>query len=406
MKDRFTSFGMLLICTACVASPIPEPTSVPELMRTFGGQLITSRTAWETVRRPELRQRFLEQMYGMPPVYADTPDVRFTLEEPDRVVMEGKAVRRRMRIHFRGPFGADSFVTLAFIPISKNPVPAFLLICNRNPKENLDPEREKRTEFWPAEQIVGRGYAAVAFFNGDIAPETYNPATAHLSGVFACYERPQDRTDVSWGTLRAWAWGASRVMDWLETEPRIDAKHVAVVGHSRGGKASLIAGVTDERFAMTCVNCSGCGGAKLAHIDLPDSEHYEDFLRSRVTYWFCGNFQRYCMNRDRMDRPSAEWMDFDQHEWVALVAPRLLAIASANDDNWAGQPGEFHAARLASAAWELYGRNGLCATTLPPTNAPIQFGDVSYHIRNGKHDLTLYDWTVYMDFADLHGWRK
>ena len=407
MSHTLPSAAAFLLCVSCMAMQPAEPVGVPELMKTFDGLPVTDRTIWETVRRRELRQRFLERMYGLPPVYAETPDVRFTLEEPDKTMMDGMAVRRRMRIHYRGPSGADSFIAIAFIPKSDKPVPAFLLICNRSPKENLDPEREKRTGFWPAEQIVGRGYAAVAFFNGDIAPETYNPATAFLTGVFACYERPQDRTDLSWGTLHAWAWGASRVLDWLETEPRIDARRVAVVGHSRCGKTALIAGAVDERFAMTCANCSGCGGAKLAHTNLPDSEHYDSFLGSRVTYWFCGNFQRYCINHDRMDRPSSEWMDFDQHEWAALVAPRLLAIASASEDCWAGPQGEFHTARLASPAWELYGRKGLDATaTMPPPDTPLQDGDVSYHMRTGKHDLTPYDWDVYMNFADTHGWRK
>jgi hypothetical protein len=189
-------------------------------------------------------------------------------------------------------------------------------------------------------------------------------------------------------------------MDWIETEPLLNAKLVAVVGHSRGGKTSLLAGVTDERFAMTCVNDSGCGGAKLAHIELPQSEHYEAFLRSRVTYWYCGAFQRYCANNDKN-------LEIDQHQWAALVAPRLLAIASASEDVWAGPEGEFHTARLASPAWELYGRKGLSGAEFPPCGVHLGGdGDVSYHMRSGKHNLTLEDWRIYMNFADAHGWNK
>ena len=369
------------------------PVNVPELLATFDGRRIADRSLWESVRRPELKDRFLDRMYGRPPVWAERPEVAFRPEEPDEIAMDGKAVRKRVRIHYRGPFGASSFVALAFIPASEKPVPAFLLICNRTPEQNIDPTRKCKTGFWPAEEIVERGYAAVTFFNGDIAPETYNPATAFLDGVFTCYERPQDRTDTSWGTLAAWAWGASRVMDWIASEPKLDASHVAVVGHSRGGKAALLAGAMDERFAFTCANDSGCGGAKLAHIDLPDSEHYASFLTSRVTYWYCGAFQRYCMNHDDAAAVGEAGMDFDQHELAALVAPRLLAIGSASEDAWAGPIGEFHTARLASPAWELYGRKGLG-------------GDVNYHLRTGGHDLTPYDWGVYMDVADAHGWRE
>jgi hypothetical protein len=250
------------------------------------------------------------------------------------------------------------------------------------------------------EDIVARGYAAIAFFNGDICKENYNPSTVFLDGVFPCFERPQDRNDKSWAVLSAWAWGASRVMDWIETEPLLDARRVAVVGHSRGGKTSLLAGVTDERFAMTCVNDSGCGGAKLSHIELPQSEHYEAFLASRVTYWYCGAFQRYCVNKD-------DKLEIDQHQWAALVAPRLLAIASASEDVWAGPEGEFHTARLASPAWELYGRKGLAKDeAFPPCAVHLGNGDVSYHMRSGKHDLTPLDWNVYMNFADSHGWKK
>ena len=397
------------------ASETPQPKDVPELLATFDGKPVRDRSAWEKVRRPEIKKRFLEQMYGERPAAAEKPEVSFADDEPAADMMDGKAVRRRVRISYRGPYGTNSFVATAFIPKSPRPVPAFVLICNRSAAKNLDPTRQVRSGFWPAEEIVARGYAAIAFFNGDVARETYNPATAFLHGVFPCFERPQDRTDKSWGTLSAWAWGASRVMDWIESEPSLDAAHVGVVGHSRGGKTSLLAGALDERFAMTCVNCSGCGGAKLAHVDLPESEYYAIFLGSRVTYWFCGAFQRHCMNHDRRIEKIDAWrggwlsvdkpMDFDQHQLAALVAPRLLAIASATEDKGAGPVGEFHTARLASPAWGLYGRRGLSCSEFPPPQAPISDGDVSYHLRQGKHDLTPYDWSVYMDFADAHGWR-
>ena len=185
-------------------------------------------------------------------------------------------------------------------------------------------------------------------------------------------------------------------MDWIETEPTLDAKHVAVVGHSRGGKTSLLAGVTDARFAMACVNDSGCGGAKLNHWNLPLSEHYVQI--HGVNCWFCGNFIKY-PNREQE-------VNFDAHWWMALMAPRLLAVASATEDAWAGQEGEFQAARLASPAWELYGQKGLVGPGYSEAEKPLQEGSVSYHLRVGKHDLTPYDWDRYMDFADKKGWRK
>ena len=185
-------------------------------------------------------------------------------------------------------------------------------------------------------------------------------------------------------------------MDWIETEPLLDAKHVGVVGHSRGGKTALIAGVTDERFAMACSNCSGCSGAKLNRADLPASEHIMQIVRT-FPYWFAPNYIAW-VNRD-------EEITYDQNAWIALMAPRLVAVTSASADAWAGQRGEFEAARLASPAWELYGKKGL-AGQFPAVNSPLMEGSVAYHFREGKHTLCLKDWNFYMDFADRNGWRR
>ena len=403
------------------AGVVIRPSGVPEALVAFSGERIGTASAWERTRKPELRRYFLENMYGVRPPAAEKPDVSFVSIVPDKIMLEGKALRKRIRIEYCGPYGRDAFPVTAFIPNSDRKVPVFLLICNRKPAENLDPERKVKSEFWPVEEIVARGYAAVAFYTCDVAAETYNPATAHLGKVFGCYERPQDRTDKSWGTLSAWAWGASRAMDWIETVESLDAGHVAVVGHSRGGKAALLAGVTDGRFALTCVNCSGCGGTKLASIELPKSEFYASFAASRVDYWFCGGFQAHFVNRDRrvagVDalpwHSAARQLEVDQHELLALIAPRLLAVASATEDDWAGQLGEFHASRLASPVWKLYGLDGLVAPIDPPQEndrprggLTYQDGFISYHVRSGKHTLASYDWQRYMDFADRHRWRK
>jgi hypothetical protein len=309
--------------------------------------------------------------------------------------MAGKAVRKRIRVSYEGKYGKGSFVFTAFIPKCRKKVPAFLLICNRNPVENIDPSRKVKSGFWPAEEIVDRGYAAIAFWNGDIAPDRN---VGNREGVFACFENPaHGRRPDAWGTLSAWGWGASRVMDWIEKEPLIDAKKVAVVGHSRGGKTALVTGVYDKRFAMICSNDSGCSGAKLNHIDLPNSEHIAHIMRT-FPYWFCGNYVRQA-NADK------EWR-VDQHQFIALLAPRLVCIASATKDRWAGPEGEYWSGVLASPAWELYGKKGLVSNGFPPPDRPLQDGCISYHLRTGKHNLTPYDWKVYMDFADRHGWRK
>ncbi|MBR6586591.1 MAG: glycoside hydrolase family 97 catalytic domain-containing protein, partial [Kiritimatiellae bacterium] len=372
----------------------PAPCDVPSLKKTFNGEKVSTVKMWEKVRAPELLEEFTMQEYGRRPVERPQSLV-FEAVEPDVEMMEGKALRKRIRATYAGKYGKASFEFTAFIPKGRKNVPSFLLICNRPPAENIDPSRKKKSGFWPAEEIVGRGYAAIAFWNGDIAPDRN---VGNREGVFACFENPErGRAPHLWGTLSAWAWGASRVMDWIETEPLLDAKRVAVVGHSRGGKTALVTGVYDKRFAMVCSNNSGCSGAKLNHIDLPKSEHLADIVRN-FPYWFCGNYVRH-VNAER------EWK-VDQHQFIALLAPRLVCIASATEDVWAGPEGEYYSGILASPAWRLYGKKGLVSNGFPPPEKPLQEGCISYHLRTGKHNLTPYDWSVFMNFADKHGWNK
>lgn len=386
---------------AWTAVSAPVPRGVPELMTCEDGSKVGTVAQWEGRRRGEIREFFTREVYGRRPV-GRPADLHFESAEPDKVMMDGKAVRKRIRASWTGPRGDWSFVFTAFVPKRAADAglrsPSFVLICNRDPDDNIDPTREKKSYFWPAEEIVDRGYAAIAFYNGDLAPDDRSPV--FTNGVYSIYG---DRGSDTWGALSAWAWGASRVMDWVETEPTLDAKHVGVVGHSRGGKTALLAGILDERFAMACSNDSGCSGAKLNHIELPKSETIK-VITSVFRHWFSLEYDKW---RDREFE-----MPYDQHEWIALMAPRLVAIGSATEDNWAGQLGEFHAARLASPAWELYGKKGLVAPADPPTvgdrpadGLAYQDGCISYHIRPGTHTLSAYDWHRYMDFADRHGWR-
>ena len=400
MKNKFLPYlAFLAIClssTFAVAScPVCDPVHhkvgdciVPDVLTAADGTRITTIAQWETVRRPELLKLFLEREYGVRPVERPA-DLAFAPICEDRVMMDGKALRKRTTISCTGPEGPFSFAVTAFIPKAEKPVGAFILICNRKPEENIDPERAAKTGFWPAEEIVARGYAAVAFWNGDVACD--NKDACMTTGVFRAWCKGGARTQKSWGALSAWAWGASRVLDWLETIPQINAKHVAVVGHSRGGKTALLAGVTDTRFALACVNDSGCSGAKLNHINLPKSESIR-VITKVFPHWFCLDYVA-CADREFE-------LDFDQHEMVALMAPRAVAIASASEDHWAGPYGEYCSAVLASPVWMLYGLAGLEPATFPEVGGACQKGNVSYHIRPGKHDLTADDWNRYIDFAD------
>jgi pimeloyl-ACP methyl ester carboxylesterase len=346
-----------------------------------------NRETWETVRRPALRETFAREVYGaIPPPVPGT--IRFETVDPGTPMMEGRAIRKQVDVVFAGPGGEGRIHVLAFFPFGKAAVPATLFVCNREADENLDPTRQRRTPFWPVEEIVAQGFAAVAFFNGDVDPDEPDGFRNGVHGVME--PDPAKRDGSSWGTLSAWAWGASRVMDWIETEPRIHPGRVMLVGHSRGGKTALWAGANDPRFAMVVSNNSGCGGAKLFRADLPESESIAKINRS-FPHWFCGNFHAY-------DGREAE-LPVDQHMLIALLAPRLVYVTSASEDKNAGPEGEFTSCVLASPAWELYGKRGLETGAFPPPNQPLQQGNLAYHLRSGEHDLKLYDWQQFLAFA-------
>ena len=331
---------------------------------------------------------FLDEVYGRRPVERPTELSFADLYPPEvfeRAPKKGikrkiDALRKIIVCRYRVPYAEDHFRFVVFIPKdAKKPVPAFVFICNRN-TAHIDPWRDFQSEFWPAEQITDRGYAAIAFWNDSVAVDCYDEKLAFKAGVFRCFEDPsKSRADNAWGALSAWAWGASRIMDWIETEPLIDASRVAVVGHSRCGKAALVAGVTDRRFALAVANGSGCGGAKLNHTDLPKSEHVRNVYHA-APYWFCRNFAKYS------DKDTE--MPFDQHQLISLIAPRLVYVASGSEDHWAGPEAERLGVELARPAW---GERGAL--------------DVGYHAHEGRHSLSLVDWNKFMDFTDAHGWR-
>lgn len=381
-----------------------EPVGLPDLMRNNDGSRVSDVHDWETVRRKEILDFLSRHVYGLRPVERPA-DLCFEPLEPDRVMLAGKAVRKRVRISFSGPRGNWSFNACAFLPAGADaakPVPAFLLMCNRDLDEYANVDRTAKSEFFPVEEIVARGYAAVVFRNTELAKDDYLPRVAtdgtatiqdppFTNGFYTCWA--PCRGENSWGAISVWAWGCSRVMDWLETIPGIDARRVAVVGHSRGGKTSLWAGATDTRFALTCVNDSGCCGAKLNHVAMSRSETIR-LDNDYNPHWFCRAFRQF--------NGQDACLPYDQHWVAALVAPRLLYISSAHQDTGAGPWAEFQTAKEASSAWNLYGCEGLVIDGPYAVESRFQMGCIGYHLRRGNHDLKAWDWRNFMDFADRH----
>lgn len=383
------TFAAIVLSTVVAAAAAAAELKLPDPLVLTNGTPVKTAAEWPQ-RRAELIELFRETIYGRAPV--GRPDsLKFEVFDSATNAMEGKATRKQVKITFRGPGGEGAIKLVLFTPNqAPKPAPCFLLICNRS-VTNIDATREMKSDFWPAEEMIARGYAAAAFYNGDVAADKTN---SFNTGVHAIFLPPFARKADSWGTIAAWAWGASRCLDYLVTDPAVDPKRVAVVGHSRGGKTALWAAAEDERFAMAVSNESGSTGAAIARNK--EGEQIAN-INKGFPFWFNDNYKKF--NGRENELP------IDQHELLALIAPRLVYVASAIDDKWSGPENEFLATVHASAVFELLGRKGIGATKFPALDTPIQTGDIAYHVRTGKHNLTGYDWKCFMDFTDKHGWR-
>ncbi len=346
---------------------------------------VRGRDQWPT-RRTEILNLFRDNVYGRSP--GKPEKLTFSTLEENARAMDGAAALRRVAIVSQQAGRTHRFELTLFLPNGRaGRVPVFLLINNR-PATNTDPTRREKSGFWPAEQLIARGYGIAAIQYGQLAPDDKDH---YREGAIAFFEGATSgaRPPEAWASIAAWAWGASRAMDYFETDGRIDAARVAVVGHSRGGKAALWAGAEDQRFALVVSNESGEGGAALSRRNFGETVAR---INTSFPHWFAGTYRTF------NDRPDA--LPVDQHLLLSLIAPRALYVASADEDLWSDPRGEFLSLAASSPVFSLWGDAPIAPTDMPPLERPLIRGRRAYHVRTGIHNLTPYDWDRFADFAD------
>lgn len=418
MKSFFIVIILFFIYNACYGQEFVKGINydedkvpdfvLPDPLVCNNGQKVASVREWEDKRRLEILDLFMTRVYGRTP--SEKITVSYTLLSCNPKAFDGKATCKQVLFSFTNGEKEIEAILLLYIPnLVKGKVPVFVgYNFMGNASTTLDPTiyhspglrfvygkdspvwtRGAQKNRWCFDRILERGYAVATMCYHDIYPDQEGMRDYSIASLFSDYI-PRYRRHDEWEAIGVWAWGASRIVDYLVQEDRIDMGRIAIVGHSRQGKAALWAGAQDVRFKVVISNESGCGGAALS------KRVYGENI-ARITtdfpYWFCPGFSRYAGNEEELP--------FDQHELLALIAPRYLYVASAEGDWWSDPKGEYLSAYYTKDIYRLYGMNGLESAELPFVNQPI-LNDVGYHIRKGKHDMTDYDWECFMNFCDLH----
>ncbi len=373
------------------------------------GKPVRDAKTWFAKRRPELVDLFETQQYGRAPGRPAAES--FDITDKGTPALSGKALRKQITISLSADPTWPKLHLLVYLPAAaKKPVPIFFSINfgaiqnavddpGINPIQIWDPKTNTKVDP-PKGRGIGRlniepfldaGIGVATFYYGDLDPDYL---TGFSNGIRAHYLKPDqtDRAPDDWGSIAAWAWGMSRVQDYFETDPSIDAKRVAIHGVSRLGKTVMWAGAHDQRFAAVIASCSGEGGAALSARDYGETiAHLTD--PTRYSYQFAPNYAKYAGFPDKAP--------MDAHLLIALIAPRPLLLQTGSTDNWSDPKGEFLAEVAAGPVYKLLGKDPLDTDVWPAAKTPI-FHDLAYYMHEGGHGMVPTDWDIYIQFLKQH----
>lgn len=376
--------------------------TLPDPLMCADGSKVTDPQTWLQKRRPEILELYRQNIFGHSPD-AGT-NITFNVWETSTNALDGKATRKQIEVNFSGSMAGPLAHVLLYTPAGKTNCPTFLCLSFTGNHTAIDdpsiaifpewnwktkqfgmpvnPVRGSAARSWKISEVIGRGYGIAIVCYQEIEPDL---PSGLKYGVRKNFPAPQTN---DWGAIGAWAWGASRILDYMQTDKDVDGSRVILFGFSRLGKTVLWAGAQDERFAAIIANCSGEMGAALSRRDYGETV---DDVCKRFPYWMAQSFQQFS------NRWSA--LPVDSHYLISLIAPRPLFLNTGSEDKWADPNGEFLAARAATPTYRLFGKTGLSETNFPPLDEPVKH-DLWFNCHTGKHDVLPSDWDKFLDFAD------
>jgi hypothetical protein len=425
------SMGVLVGCAATTIRRFPDAAALPPQSRLrdplvmLNGDRIVTRGQWEQQRRPELKAVFQHYMYGNIP---KPVAMKTNVKGVHRDFLEGNATVKFITLE-AGSDGPSIDLMLVVPNNRPGPLPVFLAMyfCGNHaltpdPRVPLtrgwlynsckgctnnaatEAARGGQAQDWPLARLIERGYALASFCSSDVdsdRKEVSDGIYRWLAGGDPSKNNPTNR-----GSIAAWAWGFHRCVDYLVSNREVDAKRIAAVGHSRNGKTALLAAAFDERIALSIPHQAGCGGTAPNRVapslaapqanGRPIAETIAVINRN-FPHWFNGEFKTFNETPDKLP--------FDQHELVALCAPRPVLFSNAQEDQWANPAQQFEVLQAADPVYRFLGVEGLGAKSMPPQRQLVE-SRLGYYIREGRHAMTADDWEVFMNFADRHFGKK
>ncbi|HEX2630238.1 MAG TPA: hypothetical protein VHM26_14525, partial [Chitinophagaceae bacterium] len=375
---------------------------LPDPLITTKGKRITTAKEWLTIRRPELLHLFEFYQFGrMPPPSRMIADVF----EKGTPALNGLAIRKQVTVYLTGD-SMHKVDLLMYLPANKKRVPLILTVSFASNYQLSGDSNVRIGYTWTREgkkisggqpgrfgkmdieQFIREGIGFATIYYGDIEPDF---KTGYKEGIRGYYlGQQQTFSDEQWGAISAWSWGLSRVMDYLETDPHVDSKRVALQGASRLGKTALWTGAYDERFKVIIASISGEGGAALSRRNYGENiKHITD--TSRYYYQFARNYHSFASKVDSLP--------FDAHMLVALVAPRALLLQTGDSDYWSDPRGEFLSAIAAEPVYKLFNEKGPGTSIIPAAgDTSLAMNKLGYYMHKGGHTVLPEDWKLFIEF--------